>query len=312
MENSPLVTYVFCPIHEKYIRRALYSLYKYQDPKTFKVIVIDQTKDRFSKEVMDYIMPLTHLYIHPARNLGFAKAMNEGAIHGLRWGSKYICLANDDLEIINRKHMDGIEGTFGMADNILGVVPMSIRAAGWGYGVDYNPDILLYKEEYTDEDYDYLLKGDFSSSTARLPKTFPRNMGGTVVDGAAFIMLYLKREAYEKVGFFDEHYFPGSGEDYDYSARLYSKGLRLVSTSYCWIWHWWTKSKDLFASGELEDPYYKPYDKPYWNNLGDLWDPRQNEGHEFDVWGMYHKTDEKGNDIKIPLKRVPEVFVDQI
>ncbi len=312
MTDAPLVTYVFCPISPLFIRRALYTLYRYQDPKTFKVIVIDQTKDRFSKEVMDYIMPLTHLYMHPARNLGFAKAMNEGAIHGLRWGSKYICLANDDIEIINKRHMDGIEGTFGMDDRIIGVVPMSVRCAGWGYNVTYNPEIFPYKEEYSEQEYDYLLKGDFTDCKVELPETYPRKVAGTVVDGAVFIMTYLKREAFGEVGFLDERFWPGSGEDVDYCARAYVKGLRIVSTSYSWIWHHWTKSKDLFASGELEQEYYKPATHSYWNNIGDLYPPTWNEGHEFDVWGFYHKTDKDGKDIKVALKRVPEVFVDQI
>jgi GT2 family glycosyltransferase len=298
--NEPICTYVFCPISPVYIRRALYTLYKYQNPKDFKVVVVDQVKGGFPDDVMEYIRPLTHLYLHPCqRQLGFSKAMNEGAIHGLRWGSKYICLANDDIELINSRFFSGIEATFAKDERIIGVVPMSSRVAGWGYGVDYNPEVLPYKEEYTDADYDYLLNADFSSYKGPLPKTFPvTGQKGTVVDGAVFIMPFFKREAFEKVGFLDEHYFPGSGEDVDYCARAYKLGLRIVSTSYSWVFHHWSKSKDLFASGELEDEYYKPYDKPYWNNQGDLWP----EG--FDVWAR------KPDGTFYP--RTPEVFVDQI
>lgn len=297
--NEPLVTYVLTPICEKFISRFLYTLYKYQDPKTFKVVVMDQTKDGFSQEVMDYIRPLVHLYMHPRRNLGYAKAMNEGAIHGLYWGSKYICLANDDIEIMDSRWMDGIEQTFAMDPRIIGVVPMSPRVAGWGYGVTYNPEVLPYKAEYTKEDYDYLLKTDFTDYKGRLPKTFPRTgQHGSVVDGAVFIMPYFKAEAFTEVGFLDEHYFPGSGEDMDYCARAYQKDRRIVSTSFSWVWHHWSKSKDLFASGELEDEYYKPWDHPYWNNQGEVWP------NGFDVWGK----DKDGN----PYQRVPEVYIDQI
>jgi hypothetical protein len=296
---KPKVTYTIACITDKFIRRFLYTLYKYQNPKDFKVIVMDQTKNGFNSEVMSYIRPLVHLYMWPKRNLGYAKAHNEMTIHGLRWGSEYICNANDDLEIINSRFFAGIEATFGIDERIIGVVPMSPRVAGWGYGVDYNPEVLPYKETYTEEDYDYLLNADFSSYKGRLPKTFPvKGQKGTVVDGAVFIMPFFKREVFEKVGFLDEHYFPGSGEDMDYCARAYTKGLRIVSTSYSWVFHHWSKSKDLFASGELEDPYYKPYDHPYWNNQGDLWP----EG--FDVWSK------KPDGTFYP--RVPEVFVDQI
>jgi hypothetical protein len=97
-----------------------------------------------------------------------------------------------------------------------------------------------------------------------------------------------------------------SGEDYDMLARIYREDFRLVSTSYSWVWHHWTKSKDLFASGELEDPYYK--NRPYWVNLGDLWRPEDNMGHEHDVWGKW--TDSNGR--KHPLVRVPEIHVEMI
>lgn len=307
----PEVTYILCPITDIFISRFLYTLYKYSEPNTFKVIVIDQCKNQFRKEVMDYIMPLTHLYMHPKRNLGFAKGMNEGVLHALHWKSELICMSNDDIEIINKDWMNGIRKTFELDKRIMGVVPMSPKVAGWGYGVPTYPELIPYKKEFTEEDYQFLIKGDFSS-IHHMPKTYPTKITGTVVDGSAFIMPYFKRECLEKIGLFDEHYFPGSGEDYDYTARCYRENLRFVSTSLSWVWHHWSKSKNLFASGEIEDEYYKPEDHPYWNNMGDLYPPAMNEGEDFDVWGFYHKEDENGNDIKVPLKRVDEIFVDQI
>lgn len=303
------ITYIITPICELYVGRFVYSLYKYSEPNSFNLVVIDQTKDGFSKPTMDYLKDRVHLYMHPRRNLGYAKAMNEGILHGLHWKTPYICISNDDIEIMDKRWLQGIWDTFDMdKERILGIVPMSPRVAGWGYGVDYNPEVLPYKTEYTSEEYDFLLKGDFRGVTARLPETYPRKMTGTVVDAAAFIMVYFKREAFEKVGLMDERFFPGSGEDYDWLARCYSKNYRLVSTSYSWVWHHWTKSKDLFASGELEHPYYKPDDHPYWNNMGDLWPPKLNEGNNHDVWGHY--VDKEGK--KVPLKRVDEIFVDDI
>jgi GT2 family glycosyltransferase len=306
---KPQITYVVAPICEFYISRFLYTLWKYSEPGTFKVVCIDQTKDGFSKPVMDYIKPLIHLYLHPPHyEFGYAKAMNEGLIHGLHWGTPYICLSNDDIEIMDSRWIQGIWDTFKLdPERILGVVPMAPRHAGWGYGVSYNPEVLPYKTEYTKEDYDYLLNGDFTNYQGELPKTFPRKLKGTVVDGAVFIMPYFKREAFEKLGLLDERFWPGSGEDMDFMARAYAQDYRIVSTSYSWIWHEWSKSKDLFASGELEQPYYKPKHHQYWNNMGEVWRPQDNEGHEHDPWGHY--VNSKGE--KVPLKRVSEVFVDE-
>ena len=303
------ITYIIPIISDIFISRFLYTLWKYSEPDTFRVILIDQCKDKVRPEVWDYIKDKVHLYIHPSRNLGYAKASNEGIIHALHWKTPYICVSNDDVEIIDPRWLDGIWETFKKdEERILGVVPSSPRVAGWGYGVDYYPEVLPYKKEYTKEDYDYLLKGDFTDNPARLPKTFPRKVAGTVIDGAPFVMPYFKREAFELVGLFDEHFFPGSGEDYDWNARAYSQNYRFVNTSYSWVWHHWSKSKDLFASGYLEDPYYKPLHLPYWNNFGDLYPPELNEGADFDVWGK--RTDKEGN--KVPLVRVPEVHVEPI
>jgi len=297
--KKPEVTYVIPIITDVFISRLLFSLYKFSPPNSFKVVLIDQVKNRVRPEVWNYIKDKVHLYIHPSRNLGYAKACNEGIIHGLRWGTQYICLSNDDVEIVDSRWLDGIWKTFDLDQKrIAGVVPMCIRCAGWGYGVSYNPEILPYKTEYTKEDYDYLLNGDFTDNPMKLPKTYPRKVSGTVVDGAVFVMPYFKREIFEEVGLFDERYFPGSGEDMDFCARAYQKGYRIVSTSHSWIWHHWSKSKDLFASGELEDPYYKPLDHPYWNDENKLWP------NGFDVWGM--------DKDKNPYPRVKEVFTDQI
>ena len=292
---TPKVTYIITPIADCYVARFVYTLYKYSEPDSFRLIIIDQCENQFRKEVMDYVLPLTHLYIHPYRNLGYAKAMSEGALHALHWGTPLICFANDDIEIIDSRWMDGIYKTFEMDEKIMGVIPMSPRVAGFGYGVTYNPEVLPYKTEYTKEEYDYLLKGDFSD-TKGLPPTMPTNQANSLVDGGAFIMPYFKRELLEEVGLLDERYFPGSGEDYDMLARTYQKGYRIVSTSQSWVYHLWGKSKDLFASGELERKYYK--NRPYWNNEGEIWP----EG--FDIWGR----DKEGNQ----YPRVPEVFVDDI
>lgn len=291
------IVYIFTPIHEKYIPRALYTLHKYSEPGTFKVIMVDQTKSGFSDEVRNYITPLIDLYIHPMKHqYGYAKAMNLGIVQALHQKFDYICLANDDIEFINKRWLQGIWDTFSKDERIVGVCPMTPRHAGWGYGVPGYPEVLPYKEEFTDQDYDYLMEANFTDKVDILPKSFPiNNLKGTIVDGAVFVLPIFKREVFEEIGLLDERFFPGSGEDMDLMARIYQKDKRVVSTSLSWIWHWWSKSKDLFASGELENKYYKP--KEYWNNMGEIWI----EG--FDAWG-------KKNGKLLP--RVPEIYVEEL
>lgn len=289
------ITYTVAPISEKYIVRFLYTLYKFSVPDSFRVVLVDQVKGGVSRNTWDQIKDWVHLYMHPPHyQFGYAKAHNEAILHGLHWGSDIICVANDDIEIINSRWMDGINQTFALDERIVGVVPMSPRIPGWGYGCKENPDILPYKEEYTEADYDYLLEGDFSDKN--LPETFPKNIKGNIIDGSIFIMPYFKRRIFEECGLMDERYWPGSGDDMDLMARAYQKNMRIVSTSYSWIWHHLTKSKDLFASGELENEYYKPKHHSYWNNESEIW-PKG-----FDAWGV--DKDKK------PYPRDPLVYVD--
>jgi GT2 family glycosyltransferase len=294
-----MITYIVAPICDVYIARFLYTLHKFSEPGTFKVICIDQAKDGFSRPVMEYVRPLINLYMHPTqRQYGYAKAMNLGIVQALHQKSDYICLANDDIEIMDARWIQGIWDTFALnPERIMGVSPMNPRIPGWGYNVKYNPEPLPYKTEYDKKEYDYLLEGDFTNNQTPLPDSFPKQIKGSIVDGAIFIMPYFKREFFEEIGLLDERFFPGSGEDMDMMARAYQKNYRIVSTSLSWVWHHLSKSKDLFASGELEDPYYKPKDHPYWNNMGEIWP----EGH--DPWG---KIDGK------LLPRVPEVHVDPL
>src|SRR3990172_5712832 len=92
------VTFVFNPVLTQFIRPALESLYKFT-PINFRVVVVDQTKDG----VYGLVHDLADLIIrNPKRlNLGFAKSMNEGIIHGLQWGSKYVAACNDDTLAID-------------------------------------------------------------------------------------------------------------------------------------------------------------------------------------------------------------------
>jgi len=298
--SNPKVTYVVPVIVEEFTPRFIETLYKYSEPDSFRLIIIDQVIGG-SKNLDG-----AHLVLRPSRNLGYSKACNEGIIHGIHWQTPYICVANNDIEIMNKRWIDGIYQTFeDIGDKCMAVVPSSPRVAGWGYGVDYNPEILPYKTEYTEEDYDYLLKGDFRDKDSILPPHMPRIKTG-VEDGAVFVMPYFKRECFFKYGLMDERFWPGSGEDYDYNARVYANGDRLVTTTKSWIWHHWSKSKDYITTEAANHPYMKC--REYWNNMGEIWRPEDNEGHDHDIWGHYQN--EKGE--KVPLKRVPEIFVDQI
>lgn len=298
--SLPRVTFVIPFIRTDFILPCLETLYKYTDNNDFRVITIDQSVNGVP-EVQKY----SHLYIKSYRALGFAKAMNTG----IRLSdTEYVCCCNDDIRFMHSSWLPEVLQEFNDKPDVFAVNPMSPKEPGWGYGYPTNYDkeyieLLPYKESYTEEDYQFLLKGDFSSLEPTLPKTFPRQMSG-VVDGIATWCTTYRMDIMKSENMmFDERFWPSCGEDYDQGGRAYSpiwgsKRWRMIGTMKSWVWHHWSKTKDFL--GELPQTKIKPN----WNNLGDLW-PKG-----FDLWAISQELDANGN--RIPYVRVPEVYVDPL
>ena len=105
------LTTIFIPIIPEYIETALKTLYeKAPSNLNFRVIVVDQTKDGIYGLVKDY----ADLVIRNPRrpNMGFSKANNEGILHALHWGSKYIAAVNDDIEFLDPRFWNGLNQQF--------------------------------------------------------------------------------------------------------------------------------------------------------------------------------------------------------
>lgn len=305
--------FTFNPVRSDFIHKALDSLYKYNDMTNSRVIVVDQTQDGL-KLSRDQV----HLVLKPSRNLGFSKAHNEAIIHGIRWGTKYIVCCNDDVEWISRKWWDGILETFTSDDKILIVNPECPRVPLWGYGRPHEEyiDILDYKQEFTDAEYNYLLEGNFESLKEKygsfLPASFPLQKSG-VCDAIAMWMPVFKSECFEKIGLFDERFYPGGSEDYDMDGRVYSEGYRAVGTTKSWVWHWWGKSKDkggeFVGKGLPVDPKYVWADINYlWPSEWNLsWDEKEGKmkPKPFDPWASCFLMD----GTKVGMKRRKEIAI---
>lgn len=248
-------TFVVPIVIPNYIDRFLDTLYIHTPP-NFNVIVIDQTLDGQSWLAGD---KRVQMYIRPYRNLGFAHAMNTGIRIS---NTQYVTCSNDDVEFVNKRWWTGIIETFEQDPQIGAVNPMSITEPGWGYGCHRNSlkelvkekeenlkckfnwkeerfEHLPYKIEYTEEDYDFLLK-----------------QKNGCIDGIITWCTTFKREALERNGLYDERFYPGGGEDYDLNGRFYSifwpqrnpghvmQKNRMVATSKSWAWHHLSKSRN--------------------------------------------------------------------
>jgi len=292
-------TFVVPIIRTDFIERCLETMHRHTPP-GFQVVIIDQTPEGVLKDIPSRMFDG---YFRPYRNLGFAKASNtgfkiaqgkvnevfehreyqEGLHKGFRWmelrngdrlvlhgllstdfkfDPSFITTCNDDVEFINKRWWEGIIETFNKVETAVCVNPSCPKLPAWSMGTEEDVDLFPYEEDYTEEDYDSML-------------VHPEWGGEKVIDGICMWCTVFRTEAFEWVGYFDERFYPGAGEDYDYLGRSYKEGFRCVGTSRSWVYHHWGVSKDRMheAKRAVVDP------RLAWNKIYEIWP------NGFDIWG---------------------------
>lgn len=248
----------------------------------FYSIVIDQTprgidmglRDKF-KDLIIIRSPITD--IHYTGNLGFAQATNLGI---KLVDTPYFMMVNDDVEFIHPGWWDGVLQTFDMVEaatpNRPAVIvnPASMILADWSVGraAGDHHFILPYKPKYTDKDWEFLLTQDHYVNEHLTIK--PRS----VFDGVTLYASVAHTQRFLDIGLLDERYFPGSGEDYDYSCLASMRGYRSVSTTLSWVAHHWSKSFEQMR--DKEDIQMLKIPELSWNHNHEKW------GERFDIWGV--------------------------
>ncbi len=282
MDRPKLLT-VICPIiRPDLIERMIETLYAYTEP-IFYLFVIDQTvrgidatrlRDKY-KNLMVIRPPKSD--VHYTGNLGFAQATNLG-IQLVQ--TPYFMMCNDDVEFIHKGWWQGVLDTFEKVDTATParpaviVNPSSIKLPDWSVGLPSGEDhyIMPYKEKFTDADWDWLINE---------PHYVNQHMTiqpGSVVDGVTMYASVCDTKRFLDIGLLDERYFPGSGEDYDYSCRASMMNYRSVGTTLSYVFHHWSKS---FKAVQEEDEVRSlMIPELSWNGTDEKW------GDGFDIWGV--------------------------
>lgn len=274
-------TFIIPVIRTDLIERCLETIYKHNEYNTFYVYIIDQTYDGLDQEMLR-VQYMNLMFIRPPRtsthsrgNLGFAKA-NNMAIKLVE--TPYFTMCNDDVEFINKKWWDGVLATFDKVNDAtptrpcLTVTPSSVKLPDWSVGRPKGDDFYIapYSEEYTDVEYDALVEQEhFVNEHLTL-------MPGSVIDGVTLYCSVFKTDLFKQVGYLDERYYPGGGEDYDYNCRASIHGFRCVGTTMSWVFHHWSKSMNAEEAADVS----RLIDLDLrWNNNNEKWGPG------FDIWG---------------------------
>jgi len=244
--------------------RTIETIYKYT--KDFRIILIDNSDENNYDKFKDTV----HIYLKPYYNLGFAKSMNEG----IRLAdTEWLILCNDDVEFIHKDWWENAIKHF-ETQKVKGGKPIAgVQIASI---MDRNAEPRLpYKEEYTQEDWDKLV--DWTDDTGVYGNAHLRDI---VTESACMWCTITKREVIDEVGMFDEKFYPGGGEDYDWSRRVYMKNFRLIGVYDSWAVHHWGQTKDKYK--QLTGLPVR--EELIWNGFEEKW------GKGADVYGNEGRT----------------------
>lgn len=275
------LTVIIPLIREDLVERCLETLYAYTPP-MFYVYLIDQTingvdatklRNKY-RNLMVIRTPKSD--VHYTGNLGFAQATNLGV---RLTQTPYFMMCNDDVEFIHPAWWDGVMETYKLVAKTtpnspaMIVNPASTRLADWSVGLPSGQDfdIIPYKDKYTDEDWRHLVNDDHFVNEHLTIKP------GSVIDGVTMYASVVDTEKFLEVGYLDERYYPGAGEDYDYSCRSRMFGYRCVGTTLSWVFHHWSSTfKDIRDKEEIKEMVIPEL---AWNHNHEKW------GTGFDIWG---------------------------
>ena len=266
------------------IDRCLETLYKYTEKNSFYVYIIDQSVRGLDATALRnkyenlMVIRTPKSEIHYTGNLGFAQATNLG-ISLVQ--TPYFIMLNDDVEFVNRGWWQGVLDTFQQVEEATPnspaviVCPASIRLADWSVGRadGDNFDIIPYKEEYTDEEWDFLVhKPHYVNEHLTIQPD-------SVFDGVTMYATVCDTRRFLEVGLLDEKYYPGQGEDYDWSCKSRMFNYRCVATTKSWVWHHWSSTFKAIRD-EVDEAKSLQIPKLNWNQNHEKW------GKRFDIWGI--------------------------
>lgn len=278
LKTPKLNTFVIPILDTNLIDRCLETLYKYT-PNNFYVIVIDQSIEGLDVNLRDKYKNLMVIRtaksdIHHTGNLGHSQATNLGV---QLTQTPYVTFLNDDVEFVHKDWWQGIIDTFAKVEKATPSRPAimvnaaSIKLPDWSVGKPKGEDhyILPYREEYTDEDWRFLVDEQHYVNEHLTIQP------GSVIDGINLYCSVVDTKKLLEVGLIDELWYPGSANDYDLCCRASMFGYRCVGTTLSWVFHHWSQT---FQNEEQMQMLVQ--DELKHLDLKDKW------GDRFDLWGV--------------------------
>jgi hypothetical protein len=184
-------------------------------------------------------------------NLGFAGGQNIGIKYGIENGIDYFVVLNNDV-VLDENFLEELLKTFEREKNCGLVSPKIYFAKGYEFHKDRYKEINLGSVIW------------YAGGKMDWENVLASHIGVDEVDGGQFDKLQktdfasgccemIKKEVFEKIGFFDEKYFLYY-EDNDLSQRAKKKGFDIYYQPSAILWH--KNAGSTGGSGSVLQDYY--------------------------------------------------------
>ncbi|HSX18655.1 MAG TPA: glycosyltransferase family 2 protein [Candidatus Saccharimonadales bacterium] len=216
-----------------------------KDDNEIKIVVVDNASSDGSKEKLSGLKGV-ELLIND-QNLGYSGGNNVGIKHAIKRGADAVLILNNDT-YVDTNLITSLVDTLKNADIIC---PKIYFAPGFEfhkkrYSKKDLGNVIWYAGGHIDwanilgrhDGVDEIDKGQFSKSRE--------------IDMATGAALFVKREVFEKIGYFDEKYFLYL-EDMDFCVRAKKSGFKIIFEPKAVLWH---KNAGSSSSGSQLQDYY--------------------------------------------------------
>lgn len=164
------------------------------------VIVIDNNSTDGTKEYIANLIGGNVIYKRLKKNLGGAGGFSAGMKYAVKKGYKYIWIMDDDTIVKE----DSLETLLKAKDEIAGDFGFISSSVKWIDGSDCKMNRQTYKEQITDNEKSYVMKGIYP------------------VKAATFVSLLFSSDAIKQIGLPLKEYFIW-GDDKEYTLRMSSE-----------------------------------------------------------------------------------------
>ena len=216
------------------------------DNNSLETIVVDNNSSDGSQEALSMIKNI--IFIKNDKNFGFSGGNNTGIKYALNKGSDFVILLNNDT-IVEKSFVKNLVRAANKADIIS---PKIYFAKGYEF----------HKKRYSEKDLGKVIW--YAGGKIDWQNVIGKHVGVDAVDKGQFsksaitdfatgACMLVKREVFEKIGFFDEKYFLYL-EDMDLCVRAKKAGFKILFEPRAAIWH--KNAASIGGSGSSLQDYY--------------------------------------------------------